>query len=193
MASDWPTVRDRIEARTDRVVADLRDRWPDARTPEPFSYGPQPFHPDDPPETVDGQRDLVAGIASVVVFYTDAREETVLVYNWAGGWEPPGGVVEADQTPEEAAVAEAREETGLRVELTDCYYAGRFEFRYANGASVRLPRALFVGRRVDGRLAVERERIDHPGAARATGLFDAETLPETRHSHEEIRQLIRTG
>lgn len=34
-----------------------------------------------------------------------------------GRWALPGGLVESDETPEEAAVRETEEETGLRVEL----------------------------------------------------------------------------
>ena len=190
MTSDWSELRARVAERTDEVLARLGKEWGTTRTVEPFEYGPRHHDPEEPPEAVEGQLDLIAGIASVVTFYTAAHEETVLVYNPAGGWEPPGGVIERDQTPEEAACTEAREETGLEVELVDLLYAGRFEFRYASGESVPLPVAQFVGHRVDGSLSVEREGSDHPGTTRATGLFDAETLPETRRDGEEIRRLL---
>jgi 8-oxo-dGTP pyrophosphatase MutT (NUDIX family) len=189
MTEDWPTVRERVAERTDRVLDDLRDRWDTDRTVEPFEYGPRHHDPSEPPETVDGQLERLAGIASVVVFYTDDREETVLVYNPSGHWEPPGGAIEPDQTPEETVHVEAREETGLEIELTDLLYSGRFEFQYRSGASVTLPLAQFVGHRVGGSLTVERERIDHPGVTRATGVFDRELLPECRE-REEILALL---
>lgn len=190
MADDWQRVRERVAERTDRVLSDLREEWGTNRTVEPFEYGPRSFDPDEPPASVEEQLECISGIASVVLFYTDAREETVLVYNPGGFWEPPGGVVEADQTPGEAARAEAREETGLEIELTDLLYTCRFEFQYASGASVPLPLAQFAARRVDGSLEVEREGSDHPGVTRATGLFDAATLPEEVRDRDEIGRLI---
>lgn len=190
MTESWSAVRERIAERTDRVVSDLRSKWGTTRTVDPFQFGPRSHDPDEPPGTVDGQLAVVAGIASVVLFYTPEREETVLVYNPAGFWEPPGGVVERHQTPAEAARVEAREETGLEIELTDLLYAGTFEFRYASGQSVPLPVAQFVGRRTSGSLRIEREGTDHPGATRATGLFDAEVLPETCRDAAEIRRLF---
>ncbi|MFC7205369.1 NUDIX domain-containing protein [Haloferax namakaokahaiae] len=190
MTTDWPTVRERIADRTARVLSDLNERWGPTRTIDSFDFGPKPYYPDEPPRSVDGQLTRIAGIASVVLFYTSSHEQTVLVYNYGGFWEPPGGVTEKSQTPEEAARAEAREETGLEIELTGLLYAGTFEFHYANGASVPLPVAQFVGHRVDGTLTVERERIDHPGATRATGLFDTDVFPEQCRDGDEIRRLL---
>ncbi|WP_232701765.1 NUDIX domain-containing protein [Halobacterium wangiae] len=187
---DWPRVRAQVAERTDRVLADLRADWGTTRTVDTLEFGPRSFDPDEPPATVEDQLERIGGIASVIVFYTATREETVLVYNPGGFWEPPGGVVERDQTPADAARAEAREETGLDVELTDLLYTGRIEFQYANGASVPLPLAQFVGHRVDGSLEIEREGSDHPGVTRATGLFDAATLPEDAREHDEIRRLL---
>ena len=193
MTAEWSRVRERVAERTDEVLARLREEWGTTRTVEPFEYGPRHHDPQEPPRTVEGQLDLIAGIVSVVAFYTPTHEETVLVYNPAGGWEPPGGVIERGQTPEEAARTEAREETGLEVELVDLLYTGRFEFRYASGETVLLPVAQFVGHRTGGSLAVEREGSDHPGTTRATGLFDAETLPETHRDGEEIRRLLASA
>lgn len=191
--TSWSTVRERTAERTARIVSDLQSEWGTTRTVEPFDHGPRSHDPDEPPGTVDGQLEIVAGIASVVLFYTPAHEETVLVYNPGGFWEPPGGVIERHQTPEDAARAEAHEETGLEIELTDLLYTGEFAFQYANGESVPLPVAQFVGHRVSGSLRIEREGTDHPGVTRATGLFDAEVFPETCRDAEEIRRLLADG
>lgn len=190
MVASWSRARRRLAARTDRIVANLRDAWGTDRTADPFELGPRPFDPDEPPESAAAQLKRVAGIASVVVFYTDAYEETVLVYNPGGFWEPPGGVVERDQTPAEAARTEAREEIGVEVELTDLCYTARCEFQYANGQSAPLPVAQFVGHRVGGSLHVERERIDHPGVTRATGVFDEEVFPEPCRDSDVILELL---
>ena len=176
--------------RTDAVLGALADRWGDAPRLDPVSLGPRAHDPDAPPSTLDDQLSIAGGIASTVVFYTPERRETVLVYNRNGGWEPPGGVVEADQTPEDAARVEAREETGLSVELTGLLYTRRAEFRYASGRAVDVPVAQFVGHRTSGSLAVEREGRSHPGTTRATGLFDRETLPPMRRDRDRVRRLL---
>lgn len=193
MTESWQVVREQIAERTDRIVCDLQSKWDTTRTVEPFDFGPRSHDPDEPPDTVDEQLEIMGGIASVVLFYTADREETVLVYNPAGFWEPPGGAIERDQTPEEAARTEAREETGLEIELSELLYTGTFELEYANGANVPLPLAQFVGHRVSGTLQVEREGRDHPGVTRATGLFTEAALPESCRDAGEIRALLTTG
>ncbi|WP_458209924.1 NUDIX hydrolase [Haladaptatus sp. NG-SE-30] len=190
MSASWAAIRERIGERTDRIVSDLQSEWGTTRSIESFDFGPRSHDPDKPPRSVDGQLEIIAGIASAVLFYTPAHEETVLVYNPAGFWEPPGGVIEKNQTPADAARVEAREETGLEIELTDLLYTGTFEFHYASGESVPLPVAQFVGHRVSGSLQIEREGTDHPGVTRATGLFDAEVFPEPCRDAEEIQQLL---
>lgn len=190
MTTSWPAIREQIAERTDRILSELQTEWETSRTIEPFEFGPRSHDPDDPPATVEEQLNLIAGIASVILFYSPAHAETVLVYNPGGFWEPPGGVIERDQTPEEAACAEAREETGLDIELTDLLYTGQFEFQYASGECVPLPVAQFVGHRVNGSLQIEREGTDHPGVTRATGLFDTEVFPEPCRDAEEIQRLL---
>ncbi|MFQ3275079.1 MAG: 8-oxo-dGTP diphosphatase [Candidatus Nanohaloarchaea archaeon] len=42
-------------------------------------------------------------------------------------WEVPGGKVEDDESPTEAAVRRAREEIGVKVELRKPFYSGEFQ------------------------------------------------------------------
>lgn len=42
-------------------------------------------------------------------------------------WEVPGGKVEEDESPTEAAVREAKEETGIEIELDKPFYSGEFQ------------------------------------------------------------------
>lgn len=195
--SDWETVAEEVERRTDDVLSRLDERWGDHKRREPLQYGPSPVDPDGPPDSVAEQLETMAGIASVYVFYTDERREAVLVYNPRGGWEPPGGRIEPDQSPEETVRVEAREETGIEIELTELVYTRRVEYTWESGHTVELPLAQFAGHRTDGHLQVERDGNTHPnvsrahpGLSRGTGLFDAETLPELRHDTDRVASLL---
>lgn len=44
-----------------------------------------------------------------------------------GHWEVPGGKVEKDEGPTEAAIREAKEEIGVEVELRKPFYSGEFQ------------------------------------------------------------------
>ncbi|MFJ9446943.1 NUDIX domain-containing protein [Kitasatospora sp. NPDC101235] len=54
--------------------------------------------------------------AEVWVFDEDLARVVLVKHRWRG-WVPPGGKVEAGETPREGAVRELFEETGLRAEL----------------------------------------------------------------------------
>lgn len=190
MADPPADVYDRLERRTERILAELREAYDTDATVDPFHYGPQPWFPDDPPQSVEEQLETWAGIASVVPFYTDREEQVVLVWNRSGQWEPPGGVIEAGKTPAEMARIEAREETGLDVEITDLLYTGVVHYHYDEDGSVPLPVAEFVGRRTGGSLRVERERIAHPGATRGVGVFGPDVLPENCRDRERILEIL---
>ena len=183
-------VQDRLERRTAAMLSDLREAWGTTGTVGPVEYGPLPWHPDSVPDTVGEQLETFAGIASVATFYTAAHEETVLVYNRNGHWEPPGGAIEGRHLPAETAVWEAEEETGLDVELTDLLYTGEVHYEYEDGNTVILPLAAFVGHRTAGQLRVERERNDHPGVCRGVGLFGPDVMPENCRDREQLLGLL---
>lgn len=44
-----------------------------------------------------------------------------------GHWEVPGGKVEEDESPTEAAIREAKEEIGVKVDLQKPFYSGEFQ------------------------------------------------------------------
>lgn len=54
---------------------------------------------------------------TVAVFVVHDGRVLLIYHRRYGRWLPPGGHVEADETPDEAAVREVREETGLTVVL----------------------------------------------------------------------------
>lgn len=194
---DWAEIEAAAERRTDRVLAELTDRWGDHERREQIRYGPAEIDPDGPPASLAAQLETMGGIVSVVVFYTDERRETVLVYNSRGGWEPIGGRIEPGQRPEETARAEAREEAGIEIRLDDLLYTRRVEYVWDSGHTAQVPLAQFAATRTDGILRVEREgdthpavSRSHPGLSRGTGLFDAETLPPLRRDRDLVVDLL---
>ncbi len=74
--------------------------------PPPPGSSPDPVNPRNPYPTVDVVIEVAGGIV------------LVLRRNPPPGWALPGGFVEYGESLERAAVREAREETGLDVELT---------------------------------------------------------------------------
>ena len=76
-------------------------------------------------------------IPSVTLLILDARGKILLGFQKDPGvWTTPGGAIEPMETPADAAVREAWEETGLRVHLTrllGVFGGPEFVVRYANG------------------------------------------------------------
>jgi len=69
--------------------------------------------------------------------YLINQEKVLLVYHQKlQKWVPPGGHLEADETPSEAARREVREETGLEFEF--CLQEG-FSVNYWNAKSIERP------------------------------------------------------
>lgn len=179
-------VIEQLTARTDRIIADLQEEWGPTKTLEAVEWGPVPWHRDTPPDSVDQQVDEFAGMASVVVFRSEERIETVLVYHRSGRWEPPGGAIEGGNSPSEIAVMEAREEAGIEVELTDLLFIRPVEYHYADGSTVTFPAVTFLGREIDGDLRPERAESTHAFAIHGVGVFGRDVLPENCRDREHI-------
>lgn len=100
------------------------------------------------------------------------REGQVLLtrraYNPAKGqWTLPGGFVDGDEDPREAAVRECREETGLEVEITglwDLYYGKAHD----EGANIVI---VYTGRLLNGAMRPA-DDVD------AVAFFGPDELPE---------------
>jgi ADP-ribose pyrophosphatase YjhB (NUDIX family) len=76
-------------------------------------------------------------VPTVAVFAFDAAGRVLLVRDaQSGQWTSPGGMIEPDETPADAAVREVWEEAGVHVELTHVvgvYGGPGFEIVYDNG------------------------------------------------------------
>jgi 8-oxo-dGTP pyrophosphatase MutT (NUDIX family) len=79
-------------------------------------------------------------------------------------WGTVGGAVEPGESPAEAAVREAREETGLEVELTGLVAAlggPAFEMTYPNGDECAYISIVFDARVVGGDLVADGVEVSH--------------------------------
>lgn len=88
-------------------------------------------------------------------------------------WVLPGGAIEEDETPAEAAIREVREETGLEIVLERLLFVERP--REQGGVVIKEPRYTYLGRVVGGSLcSVEDSNTD----LQERGHFDgAEWMP----------------
>jgi 8-oxo-dGTP pyrophosphatase MutT (NUDIX family) len=94
-------------------------------------------------------------VPSAAVLVRDEAGRILLVRHAdLGRWLLPGGAVEPDETPAEAAAREALEETGLEVEtgrLLGAFGGPPFRTEYPNGDRVAYVPVVFEGRVVGGR------------------------------------------
>ena len=94
---------------------------------------------------------------AVTVIVRDEEGRILLTKNAdADAWLPIGGAVELDEAPEEAAVSEMKEETGLVVEpvrLLGVYGGREFRIAYPGGDVVAYVTAVYECRVVSGEMA----------------------------------------
>ena len=93
-------------------------------------------------------------VPSVTVLNYDDAGRVMLVRHSEGNvWVAPGGMVEPDETPADAAVREMREETGLDVGLSriaGVYGGPEFRIRYNNGDEMAFVMTVFESRTTGG-------------------------------------------
>lgn len=189
-----PELRERLRTDALATLERIEAAYGPGPRLEPLPFGPRGHDPDEPPETVAGQRDLLAGVGGTVVVDdradAPATPHVVLVKRtYADGWVSPGGAAEPGEALPTTALRETEEETGLDVELTGLFYSRLVEHRYDAGGALPVPMAVFTARATGGALD---ERPDHrlPDGRpelEAAEWFPVEALPPGAVDRERIR------
>ena len=95
-------------------------------------------------------------LPSVTVLVTDEVRRVLLVrHSDKNVWVAPGGMIELDETPQQAAIREMKEETGCEVELlriAGVFGGPHFRTQYRNGDQVAYVMTVFEARIVGGTL-----------------------------------------
>jgi 8-oxo-dGTP diphosphatase len=119
-------------------------------------------------------------VAAAVLVEQDGRVLLVRRINipQQGKWTLPAGFVEADEDPEQAAVRECLEETGLHVHITDLLDV-LYGLEHPRGASIVI---LYRGEVLGGSLSPKDD-------ADAVGFFEPDELPPL--AFEATRKAVR--
>lgn len=121
-----------------------------------------------------------------VVFGLDQDDLKILLIQrdgepYAGEWAMPGGFVDMDETPEEAAMRELEEETGL----IDVY----LEQLYTFGSVHRDPRERVVSVAHYALVNIEGRVVQAASDARNVAWFSLCDVPKLAFDHEDILQM----
>jgi 8-oxo-dGTP pyrophosphatase MutT (NUDIX family) len=134
-------------------------------------------------------------LPAVTIFIWDDDGRVLLVRGAdTGSWQMVGGIVEPDETPEDAARREAAEETGLEIGLTKIrgvIGGPRFHHTYPNG-----DRVAFVSTMFDARIVSGEPRPDGDETTEVAWLTPAELEAGRRHApastaDEALPRLLR--
>lgn len=123
-------------------------------------------------------------LPSVTMIVLDDKDRILLVRNAdVDLWLPPGGGIEPDESPWDAAVREMQEETGLLVEpvqIVGVYGGPEYRVTYPNGDVVSYVMTVYECRVVSGEMAPDNEEILEIRYFSKTELESTQTLPWVR-------------
>jgi 8-oxo-dGTP pyrophosphatase MutT (NUDIX family) len=138
---------------------------------------------------VVGHRQLL--LPAVSVHITDDAGRLLLVHQRdRGQWGTVGGAIEPGESPADAAVREASEETGLQVEVTQLVAAlggAPFEMTYPNGDECAYLSIVFDARVVGGVLTPDGDEVSE------CRWFTRDELPAADISAVSRSVLLATG
>lgn len=127
--------------------------------------------------------DLVQ-LPSIAVMLFDGEGRLLLVRSSdTGEWQTVGGAIDPDEAPAAAALREAREETGLEVELVrliGVYGGPLFRLTYPNGDVCSYTAIVFEGRVAGGSARPDGEETSELGWFLAEEAAGLPMLPHTR-------------
>lgn len=112
---------------------------------------------------------------TATAFIIDSHKRTLLLFHKRlGRWMPPGGHVHEDETPEETASRECKEETGLDVEIIGDTQSDLFQHNREEGRMLKKPIAMLLES-----IPASAER-NEPAHEHMDFLFIAKPLNETQ-------------
>lgn len=131
-------------------------------------------------------------LPSVAVMAFDGAGRLLLVRAAdTGEWQTVGGAIDPGETPAEAARREAREETGLAVELVrvlGCYGGPLFRFAYPNGDLCEYVATVFEARPLGG---AERPDGDETSEVGWFGAGEVDGLAMAPHTRFLVAEAFR--
>lgn len=138
-----------------------------------------------PPEQVrDRLRDSFGYVLGAAVAVFDAEGRILLMKRADNGsWCLPGGHVEPHESPADAAVREAHEETGLKVQINDLVHANYIDAGDRANAHKHV-HFVYLAERVGGTLEVS-------GEGETLGYRLVEDVPEWHPYHDEYASEAR--
>ncbi|MDJ0333584.1 NUDIX hydrolase [Planococcus sp. S3-L1] len=103
-----------------------------------------------------GHRPLI--LSGSVVLVVNQKNELLLQHRNDGGWGLPGGLMELDESLEDTARREVKEETGLDIgdlRLLGVFSGPDYFFKVANGDEFYSVTAVFLSNDVKGKIQVD--------------------------------------
>ncbi|MEM1615770.1 MAG: bis(5'-nucleosyl)-tetraphosphatase [Pyrobaculum sp.] len=134
--------------------------------------------------------------AGAVVFYLSNTPEFLLLHYPAGHWDFPKGNVEFGEAPEEAALREIKEETGLDAELVPGFREEIEYFYVKAGRRVRKKVILFLARAFSKEVKLSWEHVGYVWLPYSQALAKV-TYPNSRQvlakAHKYLLQSLKKG